>query len=80
MLATISVGGVIVAESALTYLGIGLTPPAISWGLQIAAGSRVFQSDPHILMLPSILLALTVLAVVALGEELRAAVDPRERR
>lgn len=80
VLATISVGGVIVAESALTYLGIGLSPPAISWGLQIAAGSRVFHTDPHILMLPSVLLALTVLSVVALGEELRAAVDPRERR
>lgn len=80
VLATISVGSVIVAESVLTYLGIGLSPPAISWGLQIAAGSRVFQTDPHILFLPSVLLALTVISIVALGEEMRAAVDPRERR
>ncbi|WP_300267232.1 ABC transporter permease [Microbacterium sp.] len=80
LLATLTVGGVIVAESTLTYLGIGLSSPAISWGLQIAAGSRIFQSAPHVLVLPSILLALTVLAVVALGEELRSVFDPRERR
>lgn len=80
VLATISIGSVIVAESTLTYLGIGLSSPAISWGLQIAAGSRVFQTDPHILLLPSVLLALTVLSVVALGEELRSAIDPKERR
>lgn len=80
ILATIAIGAVIVAESTLTYLGIGLSSPAISWGLQIAAGSRVFQLAPHVLVLPSVLLALTVLAIVALGEELRAAFDPRGRR
>ncbi|MGM7670517.1 ABC transporter permease [Microbacterium sp. A93] len=80
LMATLTIGGVIVAESTLTYLGIGLSSPSISWGLQIAAGSRVFQTAPHVLILPSILLALTVLAVVALGEELRSVFDPRERR
>lgn len=80
LLATLTVGAVIVAESTLTYLGVGLSSPAISWGLQIAAGSRVFQASPHVLVLPSVLLALTVLAVVAIGEELRSVFDPRERR
>ncbi|WP_234985677.1 ABC transporter permease [Demequina sp. NBRC 110051] len=80
VLATISIGMVIVAESTLTYLGIGLSSPAISWGLQIAAGSRIFQTAPHVLVLPSVMLALTVLSVVAIGEELRSAFDPRERR
>lgn len=80
LMATLTVGGVIVAESTLTYLGIGLSSPAISWGLQIAAGSRVFQTAPHVLVLPSVMLALTVLAIVALGEELRTVFDPRERR
>lgn len=80
LLATLTVGAVIVAESTLTYLGVGLSSPAISWGLQIAAGSRVFQASPHVLLLPSVLLALTVLAVVAIGEELRSVFDPRERR
>lgn len=80
LMATLTIGGVIVAESTLTYLGIGLSSPAISWGLQIAAGSRVFQTAPHVLVLPSIMLAVTVLAIVALGEELRTVFDPRERR
>jgi oligopeptide transport system permease protein len=80
VLATIAIGAVIVAESTLTYLGIGLSSPAISWGLQIAAGSRIFQTEPHVILLPSVFLALTVLSIVALGEELRAAFDPRERR
>ncbi|MCR2824722.1 ABC transporter permease [Microbacterium sp. zg.Y909] len=79
LLATLTVGGVIVAESTLTYLGVGLSSPAISWGLQIAAGSRVFQSAPHVLVLPSVMLALTVLTIVAIGEELRSVFDPRER-
>ena len=80
LLATLTIGAVIVAESTLTYLGVGLSSPAISWGLQIAAGSRVFQASPHVLVLPSVLLALTVLAVVSIGEELRSVFDPRERR
>lgn len=80
LMATLTIGGVIVAESTLTYLGIGLSSPAVSWGLQIAAGSRVFQTAPHVVVLPSIMLAVTVLAIVALGEELRTVFDPRERR
>ncbi len=80
VLATIAIGAVIVAESSLTYLGIGLQPPAISWGLQIAAGSRVFQTAPHIIMLPSLMLALTVLSVIGLGESLRTAFDPRRQQ
>lgn len=79
LLATLTIGAVIVAESTLTYLGVGLSSPAISWGLQIAAGSRVFQSAPHVLVLPSVLLAMTVLAIVTIGEELRSVFDPRER-
>ena len=80
VLATITTGGVIVAESTLTYLGIGLQAPAFSWGLQIGAAARVFQSAPHTLILPAILLALTVTSIVALGEELRTAFDPKEGR
>ena len=79
VLATITIGAVIVAESSLTYLGIGLNSPAISWGLQIAAGSRVFLTAPHIIMLPSLMLALTVLSVIAIGESLRTAFDPRRQ-
>jgi ABC-type dipeptide/oligopeptide/nickel transport system permease subunit len=77
ILATISIGAVIVAESTLTYLGVGLQKPTISWGLQIADGSRYFQTAPHMLVFSSIFLSLTVLSIIMLGEALRAAFDPK---
>jgi oligopeptide transport system permease protein len=80
ILATISIGAVIVAESSLTYLGVGLEHPAISWGLQIADGSRYFQTAPHMLVFSSLFLSLTVLSIIMLGEALRSAYDPRRLR
>ncbi|AWB87697.1 ABC transporter permease [Mycetocola zhujimingii] len=80
ILATIAIGAVIVAESSLTYLGIGLEPPVISWGLQIAAGSRAYQTATHILIFPSVFLAVTVLSVIVLGDTLRSAFDPKRQQ
>jgi ABC-type dipeptide/oligopeptide/nickel transport system permease subunit len=77
ILATIGIGAVIVAESSLTYLGVGLQQPTISWGLQIAAGSRNFQTAPHMLVFSSAFLSLTVLAIICLGEALRSSLDPK---
>ncbi|WP_240347644.1 ABC transporter permease [Curtobacterium sp. 24E2] len=79
VLATITVGGVIVSESSLTYLGIGLESPAISWGLQLSAATSQFLRAPHMLIAPATFLAVTVLSVIALGDTLRAALDPRRR-
>ncbi|MGX5680110.1 ABC transporter permease [Schumannella luteola] len=77
VVATIMIGSVIVSESTLTYLGIGLESPAISWGLQLASAQSKFQLAPHLLLFPSIFLAVTVLSVIVLGDSLRAALDPR---
>lgn len=79
VVATIMIGSVIVSESSLTYLGIGLQSPAISWGLQLASAQSKFQLAPHLLVFPSIFLAVTVLSVIVLGDTLRAAFDPRRR-
>ncbi|PZF57087.1 ABC transporter permease [Curtobacterium sp. MCBD17_034] len=79
VLATITVGGVIVSESSLTYLGIGLEAPAISWGLQLSAATTQFQQAPHMLVFPALFLAVTVLSVIGLGDTLRTALDPRRR-
>ena len=79
VVATIMIGSVIVSESSLTYLGIGLQSPAISWGLQLASAQSKFQLAPHLLIFPSIFLAVTVLSVIVLGDTLRAAFDPRRR-
>jgi ABC-type dipeptide/oligopeptide/nickel transport system permease subunit len=80
VVATITVGSVIVAESSLTYLGIGLEAPAISWGLQLASASSQFQNSPHLLLFPSIFLAVTVLSIITLGDALRSTFDPKRQQ
>lgn len=77
--ATILVGGVIVAESTLTFLGVGLQAPSISWGLQLAAAQARFQQYPLMLLFPSLFLSVTVIAIIALGDMVRDALDPRSR-
>jgi ABC-type dipeptide/oligopeptide/nickel transport system permease subunit len=80
VIATITTGSVIVAESSLTYLGIGLEAPAISWGLQLASASSQFLSSPHLLIFPSLFLAVTVLSIISLGDTLRSTLDPRRQQ
>jgi oligopeptide transport system permease protein len=77
--ATITVGVLIAAEATLTYLGVGLQRPAISWGLQIDAGQSLLRTAPHLVLFPSIVLTLTVMAFIMLGDALRDALDPRQR-
>jgi oligopeptide transport system permease protein len=77
--ATITVGVLIAAEATLTYLGVGLQRPAISWGLQIATGQSLLRTAPHLVLFPSIILSLTVMAFIMLGDALRDALDPRQR-
>ena len=77
--ATISVGGIIAAEATLSFLGIGLQQPAISWGLQINSAQNYIRSTPHLLFFPSIFLSVTVLSFILLGDALRDALDPKLR-
>jgi oligopeptide transport system permease protein len=76
---TIAVGGIIAAEATLSFLGIGLQLPAISWGLQIGGGQRLIQTAPHIIFFPSLFLSVTVLCFILLGDALRDALDPKLR-
>jgi oligopeptide transport system permease protein len=77
--ATIMVGSVIVAESTLTFLGLGLNAPSISWGLQLSSAQAYFQTSPHMLVAPATVLTVTVLAMITLGDVLRDVLDPRGR-
>ncbi|SEF96683.1 oligopeptide transport system permease protein [Nonomuraea solani] len=79
VLTGLNVGGVIASESALTFLGVGLQTPAISWGVQLNTAQQYFLSSPHLLIFPSIFLTVTVLSFVLLGDALRDAFDPRLR-
>ena len=77
--ATITVGVLIAAEATLTYLGVGLQRPNISWGLQIDDGQSQLRTAPHVVFFPSLALTLTVMAFVMMGDALRDALDPKGR-
>ncbi len=78
VLQTLGVGAAIAAEAGLTFIGVGLTPPAVSWGLQLATAREYISLAPHLLVFPSIFLTITVLAFVVFGETLRDELDPRK--
>ncbi|MFF7455856.1 ABC transporter permease [Kitasatospora sp. NPDC008115] len=79
VVAAISLGVYIGAEAALSYLGIGVQPPEISWGLMISDASVRFLDAPHVLLFPSAVLSVTVLAFIMLGDAVRDALDPKLR-
>ncbi|MCG6499018.1 ABC transporter permease [Kitasatospora sp. A2-31] len=79
VVAAISLGVYIGAEAALSYLGIGVQPPQISWGLMISDASVRFLNAPHVLLFPSAALSITVLAFIMLGDAVRDALDPKLR-
>lgn len=78
-IAATMVGGVIGAEATLTFLGVGLVPPTISWGVQLSTAQSYFQLAPNTVVFPSIFLTITVISLIMLGDALRDALDPRGR-
>lgn len=80
VLSTLYVGTYVSAEATLTFLGVGLQPPAISWGILVAQGEGLAVSGyPHLLIFPCAALIITVLSFILLGDVLRDALDPRGR-
>ncbi|MGV9230686.1 ABC transporter permease [Streptomyces nigra] len=79
VVATIALGTYIALEATLSYLGVGLKPPSVSWGIDISAASPYVRTAPHALLWPSGALAITVLAFIMLGDALRDALDPKLR-
>ncbi|MEU5836517.1 ABC transporter permease [Streptomyces diacarni] len=79
--ATIALGTYISLEATLSFLGVGLQPPTVSWGADISAASQgmQFRNAPHILLYPAAALSLTVLAFIMLGDAVRDALDPKLR-
>lgn len=77
--ATIYVGVVISAEAALSYLGVGLQLPAISWGLMINTAQNRITSAPHLLLFPGAFLSVAVFSFILMGDALRDALDPKLR-
>jgi len=77
--ATIALGAFIGAEATLAFLGIGLRPPVVSWGVMISESRDYFQAAPHMLLFPAGFVTITVLAFVILGDAVRDALDPKSR-
>lgn len=77
--ATISVGGVILAEAALSFLGVGPQDPTPAWGLMVAQGKGDLANAPHLVLFPGLAITSTVLAFVLIGDGLRDALDPKLR-
>lgn len=73
--ATMGVGGAILTESALSFLGIGIQPPSISWGRMIDDGRSFLTSEIQLVLFPGIAILLTVLAFTLLGDGVRDALD-----
>jgi peptide/nickel transport system permease protein len=77
--ATLSIAAAIIAEAALSFLGLGQQPPAPSWGSMLNAAQRFLTNAPWMAMWPGLAIFLVVLSLNLVGDGLRDALDPRER-
>ncbi|WP_237219219.1 ABC transporter permease subunit [Rhodoferax aquaticus] len=76
---TITIPGVIMTESALSFLGLGIQEPMTSWGVLINDGTKVMEVSPWILLFPAAMLSLTLYCFNYIGDGLRDALDPKDR-
>jgi peptide/nickel transport system permease protein len=74
---TIDAGILILVESGLSYLGIGVQEPYPTWGNMLTDSRKYFVKGPHLVVLPGLLITITVLCFYVLGDGLRDALDPR---
>ncbi|MEU2868273.1 ABC transporter permease [Streptomyces olivoreticuli] len=77
---TLAVPGVVTAEAALSFLGVGINEPIPDWGRMISRGSEVFYDDPTYMVFPGVAILVFVLAFNLLGDSVRDALDPRTGR
>ena len=78
--ATLQIPLNILIEAALSFLGIGIRPPTISWGQMIASATPIFNTAWWYMVFPGVALLITVLAFNLLGDGLRDALNPRYAR
>jgi len=76
---TVTVPGVILTESVLSFLGLGVQEPMTSWGVLIQDGAGVMDASPWILLFPAGMLSVTLYCANYIGDGLRDALDPKDR-
>lgn len=77
--ATFGIASVILAEAGLSFLGLGVQPPAASWGNMVRDGTRYMLVAPHMVIMPGLAIMMVVLAVNLLGDRIRDRLDVRIR-
>ena len=77
--ATFRIPAAILAESTVSFLGLGIQPPFSSWGVLASDGFTAMRSFPHLILLPSLAILLTLVGFHLLGDSLRDALDPRTK-
>jgi peptide/nickel transport system permease protein len=78
--ATLSVGNVVLFESVLSFLGLGVRPPTPSWGNMLTGAQELIWEAPRLAIWPGVLIFATVVSVNLLGDALRDRLDPRTAR
>ena len=74
---TAGMGGAVLLEASLSFLGIGIQPPNASWGSMLEDGRRYWQIFPHLMLIPAVTIGIVQVAFVFLGDGLNDALDPR---
>jgi oligopeptide transport system permease protein len=76
---TLTIPAVILAESFLSFLGLGIQEPMTSWGLLISEGANSIETAPWMLIFPATFMAVTLFCFNFIGDGLRDALDPKDR-
>ena len=77
---TLYVGAIILLESVLSFLGLGIQPPVASWGNMLSNAQELISRAPRLAILPGLAIFVTVMAFNFLGDGLQDALDPRATR
>ena len=73
---TLGIGGMVGLEAALTFLGVGLQPPAISWGSQFGVAAS-YRDTPHLFIWPALFISTMTISFMIIGDSIRDALDPK---
>lgn len=75
----INIGGLILTEAALSFLGLGILPPTPSWGNMLTGAQTFFTKGVHLVIFPGLMIFLTVLSMYIIGDGIRDAFDPQSK-
>ncbi len=78
--ATMGVANMIIIAAGLSFIGLGVQPPASEWGAMLSGSRQFIRTSPHMVVFPGLAIAITILALNLMGDGLRDALDPKLKR